>query len=71
MKRSVMTGEEMKKAEHRVVLRDLLSGRSVKGLGDVNRPRGTSRRRRVQVYDPDVKFISLASSLHLRSLGSR
>ena len=53
----------------RLTLRDLLSGSSARGLGDVNKSIATSERRRVRVYDPEVRFISLFNSLHLRSAG--
>ena len=53
----------------RLALRDLLSGSSARGLGDVNKSIATSERRRVRVYDPEVRFISLSNSLHPRSAG--
>ena len=52
----------------RMGLKDLLSGRAIRGLGAMNRVPASSERGRVRVYDPEVKFISLSNSLHLRGL---
>ncbi len=64
-----MKGIDTMRKEHHAIgerraLKDLRPVRAVSGREDVSRALASSGPDRVRVYDPEVKFISLPSSLH-------